>query len=104
QLAGNGSGTPGPYTYFWAPSGGLSDNQIANPIASPAATTTYTLYVADANGCASSDDVTVTVNPVPTADAGADKSIFVGGSTTLDGSASGGTGTYAFAWLPATGL
>lgn len=40
--------TPG--TYLWSPSTGLNDPTILNPIASPAATTVYTLHV-DAAGC-----------------------------------------------------
>ncbi len=39
-----------------------------------------------------------------TADAGPDKEIIAGNSTTLDGSASGGSGNYTFSWSPATGL
>ncbi|UCD27308.1 MAG: hypothetical protein JSV03_09250, partial [Planctomycetota bacterium] len=38
------------------------------------------------------------------ANAGADKTIVSGNSTTLDGSASGGTGTYTYSWTPTTGL
>ena len=33
------------FRYFWAPSTGLSDTSIANPIASPTQTTTYVLTV-----------------------------------------------------------
>lgn len=51
-------------TYSWAPATGLSNASIANPVATPAATTTYTVTVS--NGvCATSANVTVTVNPVP---------------------------------------
>ncbi len=60
----NGSvvnGAP-PYTYSWTPSLGLSNSSIANPIASPNSTRTYTLNVTAANGCTSSDMVTVNVN------------------------------------------
>jgi gliding motility-associated-like protein len=46
--------------YFWTPGAGLSDVNIANPIASPVATTTYTVQVT-ANGCTDTDDVTVSV-------------------------------------------
>jgi len=49
-----------PVTYSWSPSTGLSNPNIANPVASPASTTTYTL-TAIAGGCSSSDQVTVSV-------------------------------------------
>lgn len=60
--ATGGGGTPG-YTYNWMPGpmAGNSQNII------PAATTTYTVYVVDANGCSDSTTVPVTVNPVPVA-------------------------------------
>jgi hypothetical protein len=53
-------GTP-LYTYSWTPTTGLNDASFANPTASPAVNTTYTVTVTDSNGCTDSDDVTVTV-------------------------------------------
>jgi len=53
-------GTP-LYTYSWTPTTGLNDASIANPTASPAVTTPYTVTVTDSKGCTDSDDVTVTV-------------------------------------------
>jgi hypothetical protein len=38
------------YTYLWTQSSGLDDPAIANPIASPDFTTTYTVTVIDAYG------------------------------------------------------
>lgn len=46
----------------------------------------------------------VTISGPLTAEAGPDKTIAAGGSTTLEGSATGGTPPYAYAWLPVTGL
>jgi hypothetical protein len=45
--------------YLWSPASGLSNPTVANPLAAPAATTTYTLTYA--NGC--TDQVTVFVEP-----------------------------------------
>ena len=53
-------GTP-LYTYSWMPTTGLDNASIANPTASPAVNTTYTVTVTDSKGCTDSDDVTVTV-------------------------------------------
>jgi gliding motility-associated-like protein len=50
-------------TYLWTPSAGLSNTNTLNPIATPAATTTYTLRVTTAQGCTNTDDVTVTIIP-----------------------------------------
>jgi hypothetical protein len=59
------SGGLPPYTYSWAPSIGLSSPTVANPTANPIVTTTYTVTVIDANATATSDVITVTVNPLP---------------------------------------
>ena len=48
-------------TLLWSPSTGLSASNILRPFASPLQTTTYTLTASTAQGCASSDDVLVTV-------------------------------------------
>ncbi|HNQ00119.1 MAG TPA: hypothetical protein PKK99_13755, partial [Bacteroidia bacterium] len=60
-------------SYAWIPSGGLSNNAISNPSVSSsiAGTTVYTLTVTNtANGCSAVDLVSVTVNALPTVNAG----------------------------------
>ena len=59
-------GTPG-YSYSWSPAAGLNDPNIANPIASPAATTTYVLTVTDNKGCTRSVSITIKVLPLSSA-------------------------------------
>jgi RHS repeat-associated protein len=49
------------YTYSWSPSTGLSAANIANPVASPDETTTYTLTHTNAEGCSASSSVTVSM-------------------------------------------
>ncbi len=51
--------------YSWTPGTGLSDPGIPNPIASPNATTKYTVTVTGANGCTKDDSTTVVVIPTP---------------------------------------
>jgi parallel beta-helix repeat protein len=65
-----GGSTPlnasGGFLYSWQPTTGLSNPNIPNPIASPSATTTYTVSVSNAlGGCTMMDFVTVNVNPLP---------------------------------------
>jgi hypothetical protein len=64
QLTGSGGAT-----CSWSPATGLDDASSCSPIASPTATTVYTLtvYSGSAPPCASTNapTVTVTVNPVP---------------------------------------
>jgi hypothetical protein len=54
----------GGVSYNWSPAIGLSNPNIANPIASPTVTTIYTVTVTDESGCMSTDDVAVTVTDV----------------------------------------
>jgi len=51
----------GGVSYIWHPGSSLSDSTIANPIAGPVLTTTYTVVGTDAGGCQSADSVTITV-------------------------------------------
>ncbi len=55
----NGAG----YTYAWTPAGSLSNAAIFNPVASPAATTTYSVTVTDPGGCVGTDNVTIYADP-----------------------------------------
>ena len=48
-------------TYNWTPPTSLSCTNCAVPVANPVRTTTYKVNVTDSNGCASSQEVTVTV-------------------------------------------
>ncbi|MBK0402939.1 gliding motility-associated C-terminal domain-containing protein [Adhaeribacter sp. BT258] len=53
----------GGVSYKWFPAEGLSNPNIANPVATPDKTSTYTLEVVSESGCVSTDEVTVTVLP-----------------------------------------
>ena len=92
-------GGSGDYTYSWTstPDGFIST--LENPVVSPLQTTTYHVQVYDgyifANG-----DVTVTVHPNPLPDAGEGQAIPNGIFTFLHGSASNGSGNYAYSWSP----
>ncbi len=55
-------------TYVWSPAADLSNANIANPVATPAITTPYSVTVTDNNGCSNTASTTVNVNPNPVAD------------------------------------
>ncbi len=57
SVANGGSG----FTYSWSPSTGLSNPNIANPVASPTVSTTYTLTVTNAGGCSTSESISICV-------------------------------------------
>ncbi|HSW44169.1 MAG TPA: hypothetical protein VLM89_01195, partial [Phycisphaerae bacterium] len=125
--ASGGSGNPANYRYVWdtvppivPPPGktqddctltvpGLNNRCIAQPTATPGATTVYRLTVTDSlpgGGLAlvSSDFVRVTVAPVLVVDAGPAFSINLGQTVQLRGSVSGGVTPYTILWSPGTGL
>jgi hypothetical protein len=59
-------GTP-PLTYAWTPAASLSNPAIANPVATPNATTVYHVVVTDNAAHTAEDSVTVVVNTPPAA-------------------------------------
>lgn len=67
QLGGSptAQGGAAPYTFAWSPATSLDHTNIANPTADPTHTTNYVLNVYDQNGCMASDQVKVTVRPLP---------------------------------------
>ncbi len=81
--------------YNWTPNASLNNPNIANPTASPSATTTYTVAVTDINGCVGMDSVTVVVNPLPNITAGVDTIICAAQSVQLN--AQGGV---SYNWMP----
>jgi gliding motility-associated-like protein len=83
--------------YSWSPALGLSDPNVANPIASPDNSTLYTVTVTNANNCKTTAQVQVDVLDLPVANAGSDKKIFEGQSIKLDGSA---IGKVTYTWTP----
>jgi gliding motility-associated-like protein len=86
-------------SFLWSPAGSLSNPTSKNPVANPSTTTTYTLNVTDNNGCSNTDSITVTVLPLPNANAGSDKIVCEKSSVQLN--ASGGAN---YLWSPATNL
>ena len=108
-LQGSSTGGSAPLTIVWSPEEGLSNAGILQPTFTPTMVgdTTFTLTVTDANGVSASDTVTVTAdtnNDPVNANAGTDTNAAVGQAVQLSGSATGGDGSYTFAWSPTTGL
>ena len=85
--------------YSWSPSTGLDDPSIANPTANPTTTTTYTVTVSNSSGCSGQAEVTVTVEELPIAKAGADQILSCNSnSVSLDGSASSSGNEFSYLW------
>lgn len=86
-------------TYQWTPAATLNDPNIANPVATPLATTKYFVKVTKAAGCEITDSVLVTVNNLPNIIKSPDTTICIGTSASL--LVSGGA---QYTWSPAATL
>jgi gliding motility-associated-like protein len=98
-----------PYTYSWSPATGIvTSTSNSNPVVKGLATAqTYVLVVTDANGCSSTDAVTVNVRPNNlTANAGLNRQICFGNTVQLGNfpTLTGGTAPYAYDWNNGTSL
>lgn len=80
----NGAGA---ISYTW--DNGVSDGVAFNPLS----TATYTVTGTGSNGCSDTDDVLITVNPLPNVGSGADQEICIGDAVTLTGS-----GALSYSW------
>jgi parallel beta-helix repeat protein len=88
-------------TYSWTSLPAGFTSTLANPTVTPTETTTYTLVeTITETGCTNTHDVTVTVNPLPAADAGTDRAICAGSNTQIGATAVAGS-TYSWTSLPA---
>jgi hypothetical protein len=77
----------GAVSYTW-------NNNVQNGVAFiPNATATYTVTGTNANGCTNTAQTTVTVNALPTVNAGANQTVCAGSTATLNGS-----GAVSYAW------
>ncbi len=98
----------GGFAYSWSPSSGLNNSTIANPIASPASSTSYTVAISTVNPmgdtCIVSLSTNITViDPAlfPISAVADNDSIFLGSSTIIHAITDT---TLTILWSPATGL
>lgn len=76
QLTGNA-----PYTFAWSGSAGLSCTTCPNPVLIVSGPETITLTVTDANGCTSTDQLSIQLTNIPNADFNFTSSDFCSGSS-----------------------
>lgn len=85
----------GATTYDWTPAESLDSPHIAQPYASPKATTTYIVTGKEGSCLADTHQVRIVVNPLPIVDAGANTKVIAGKGTQLQAS---GTGISSVLW------
>ncbi|MEM7392974.1 MAG: hypothetical protein AAF492_11570, partial [Verrucomicrobiota bacterium] len=95
-------GNGGPYVISWHPTTGLSDPSASNPVVSVTNSIVYQVTVTEpATGESASDNVTVTANPLPIADAGKDQDILITEAVVLGGNPTAtGAPPFTFDWSP----
>ncbi|GIV32628.1 MAG: hypothetical protein KatS3mg031_0163 [Chitinophagales bacterium] len=86
--------------YSWTPASSLDNPNIANPIATPDSTTTYTVEVTDSNGCINTASSTVRVFPLPDPEITASATVLCEGEWVQLHA----TGGVSYSWSPPTGL
>jgi gliding motility-associated-like protein len=95
---------PTAVSWNWTPATGLNDPSIASPVATPTTTTTYTVTATSPFGCSDSEAVTVTVGDLTGVTVSATSTQLCAGSGTDLSAIPTGTGSYSFAWSPASSV
>ena len=81
-------------SYLWSPNVSINDNTIESPNFNPSITTTYYFTGTNSFGCFIKDTFQITVNDLPTVNAGIDQTVCSGDSVTLNASGN----ALNFAW------
>lgn len=89
----------GANSYLWSPAATLSSSTGNSVTATPSATTLYTVTGTGTNGCTSTAQISVTVNPPPVVVLTPDVTVCKGDTTMLIAS-----GANAYSWSPSTWL
>jgi gliding motility-associated-like protein len=89
--------------YAWFPATGLNNSNISSPVASPTSSTIYQVIGTDSKGCfRDTAYVPVKVYPMPTVNAGEDKTINVGQQIQIAPTVSNDVTNVT--WTPSTGI
>ncbi|MEO7080759.1 MAG: T9SS type B sorting domain-containing protein, partial [Flavobacteriales bacterium] len=87
-------------SWLWTPTTGLSSSTVANPIATPSATTTYTVGATNSWGCTATAQVSVGVSQLSSVTTSANDVTICHGEQVQLSAAVSSTGAYSIAWSP----
>lgn len=92
------------YKWFQLPLNTLVGSTAIVTVIPPSGATSYYVVVDNGTGCSDSDTVTLTSNPLPGADAGPDKNVYIGNSTSIGGNPTTTSVGSTIVWTPSTYL
>ncbi|HSH67210.1 MAG TPA: gliding motility-associated C-terminal domain-containing protein, partial [Bacteroidia bacterium] len=92
------------YKWFQLPGNILVGNSTTVTVIPPTGATSYYVEVDNGTGCISNDTVILTSNPLPLADAGPDKNVYLGNSTSIGGNPTTTSVGSSIVWTPSTYL
>ena len=92
------------YKWYQLPANALIGNTVTITVNPPTGSTSYYVLVDNGAGCIMKDTVVVTSNPLPGADAGPDKSVYIGNSTSIGGNPTTTSIGATIKWTPVTYL
>jgi len=89
------------YNYSWSPTIGLSNPNIANPVASPTSSTLYTVTATDTNGCTGTAQISLLVTNLPVTVTASPDTVCAGSTSQLVATAtSNSTTNYTVSTIP----
>lgn len=88
------------YQWFRLPTNTLVGNTAMVKVNPPSGTTSYYVVVDNGAGCSMNDTITLTSNPLPGADAGPDKNVYIGNNTSIGGNPTTATPGSITVWTP----
>lgn len=91
-------------TWAWTPAAGLNAANVANPMASPVATTDYTVMAVNAIGCSDTETIQVVASGLASVSVSASDPSLCHGEQTQLSAAVVSTGPYFLAWSPAAAV
>jgi len=88
------------YKWYQLPGNTLVGNNITATVNPPSGSTSYYVVVDNGTGCAMNDTIVLTSNPLPGADAGPDKAVYIGNSVAIGGSPTTNSVGSTVVWTP----
>ena len=87
-------------SYAWSPTDSIGFSGVPDPFVWPSSSTNYMVQVTDTNACSKTVSVEVTVDSLPSVNAGNDTTVCKGNAAKLGGSPTSDISTVLYDWAP----